>query len=267
MKLAILLESAKQGDINKLVYDLVLKHIKTDKATLADIKHNMDSTDQFWTDELDNVAKELNRSIDDGAEAIFQALEDVGNQITDHYSNAWNHEPGYKKPSTLSFDSEDVTFEEVMQGIEKLMPELFKAHTERVATAKKESVDKHKALIKSVQPLIPHLADAIAKVYAKAWNNTLEYYKKHLNDPLIKSLIANEYQIKDLKAFKSGVEFANHIRATGSERDLRELTYEMLLNVARPLSDEEEHLLSTVRSHTATSKKLWAMISRRIPKA
>lgn len=256
----ILREDVSMEDSNKAVYNLVLAHLKTDKNTMSDIKRKMFETDEFFVDELDHVNKALrNGGVDQAIENIFVAADAIGDSIKDHYHNAWNHEPGYKKPSSLEFDSDNISYEEALESVKKLSPEMYQQHVEDQKAARKLASEKQKELIKSLQPLLPALARTIIHSYDKAWNEFHKWLKDNPNDYGAKNFVAD--RDLDLSTIKTGKELADAIKHSGKE--WMEDTYEVLVD-GDALDEIDRQTLMSVKYHKNTAKKLWAMVSSKL---
>ena len=263
----ILTEGVSQGDANNAVYNLVLAHLQTDKNTMSDIKDKMFNTDEFWTSELDDVSKGFSRSVDEAIDAIFVAADAIGDSIKDHYGNAWNHEPGYKKPAKLDFSSDDIPYDEALETVKKLAPDLYEKHVEDQAAAKKAASEQQKALIKALLPLLPALAHTIINTYEKAWNNYYKFLKANPNDWETKAF-TSERKL-DMNAIKNGKELAAAVKKAAEDEGKPSYwmddTYETLLN-GDDLDEIDRQTLSSVRWHKNTASKLWALVSHKVGK-
>lgn len=263
MKLrTILNEGVKQGDSNNAVYNLVLANLKTDKDTLSDIKDKMFNTDTFWVSDLDQVNKALNMSVDQAIEEIFMAAESIGDSIKDHYHDAWNHAPGYKKPSKLEFSSDDISYNDALEVVKKLNPAIYDKHVADQEASRKAASAKQKELIKALQPLLPALAQTIIGKFDGAWNNYLKWLKAHPNDWETKNFTSDRKI--ELSKIKNGKELAQAAKAAASsEDDWMHDTYETLVD-GDDLDEADRQTLVSVMYHKNTAKKLWSMVSSKV---
>lgn len=266
MKLKILLESTPTvGAISTEIYNLVLKHLKTDRGTLDDIKDKMFSTDEFWTDEAHEVQRHFkSEDVEEAMNGIFNALDEIGGHIASHYDDRLNHAPGYKKPSISEFSSDSVSWDEVSAVVKKLAPEIFKRHEDRKAEKEKLAKANEAAAIKQVQKKLPELAEAVVKLYKKSWDDWYAFLKK--NPEAGDSRNFMDDRGVDLKVIKSGTDLALHVRNgtwKNAESEWMNDTFTNILD-AELLSDDLSSALGTAKRHKPTAKKLWAMIKDKV---
>jgi hypothetical protein len=259
----ILTEAVKQGDSNTAVYNLVLANLKTDKDTLSDIKDKMFNTDTFWVSELDQVNKAMNTSVDQAIDEIFMAADAIGDSIKDHYHDAWNHAPGYKKPSKLDFSSDDISYNDALEVVKRLNPAIYDKHVADHEAARKAASAKQKELIKALQPLLPALAQSIIHSFDTAWNNYFKWLKANPNSLETKNFI--EDRKIDLTKLKNGKELAQAVKAAETDEEWMHDTYETLIN-GDDLDEADRQTLVSVMYHKNTAKKLWSMIANKVAK-
>lgn len=248
-------------DSNKAVYNLVLANLKTDKDTLSDIKDKMFNTDTFWVSEFDHVNKAMNASVDQAIDEIFMAADAIGDSIKDHYNDAWNHAPGYKKPSKLEFSSDDISYNDALEVVKKLNPAVYDKHVADHEAARKVASAKQKELIKALQPLLPALAQSIIHSFDTAWNNYFKWLKANPNSFETKNFV--EDRKLDLSKLKNGKELAQAVKAAESEDEWMHDTYETLVN-GDDLDEADRQTLVSVMYHKNSAKKLWALVSHKL---
>jgi hypothetical protein len=143
---------ASEANLNEAVYEVVVKNTDADKDTLANIREMMKETDQFWSDMIGEIPRlsgeceaKLAAEDFDGVrmcydhllEAADGAIEAVGSNILDWYSNVWNHPPGYKPPKKLVVPvAGQVADKDLEALIKKVAPGAAKAKAEADKAAK-----------------------------------------------------------------------------------------------------------------------------------
>jgi len=87
----------------KTLRTFVASRVKTDKETQAYINLMMLQTDTFHDyDSMDALYNRLTDSVDERVwDALYEAIHQMGEQITEHFADPWNFAPGYSKPKKL----------------------------------------------------------------------------------------------------------------------------------------------------------------------
>jgi hypothetical protein len=87
----------------KTLRTFVASRVKADNDTLAYIKMQMLETDTFHDySSMDTLYNRLTDSVDERVwDALYEAIDQMGQQIIDHFADAWNFGPGYVKPKKL----------------------------------------------------------------------------------------------------------------------------------------------------------------------
>ena len=116
-----------QGEVNKMVYRLVIQGLLENKVPLrltADIQVEMCESDCFWVSSLDDVTYEIERCANGKGdygrayEMVEYAVREVSIKIESYYNNPWNFGPGYKKP-VANFQVDGVRDSHIKQAIWK----------------------------------------------------------------------------------------------------------------------------------------------------
>jgi hypothetical protein len=95
------------------IYSLALKYFKAPEQIKSNVKRLISSTDEFFSDSIDDVTDKLDEFYTDAFEGIyndpeelFDTIEDAVNDVIEimngYYSNSQNHAPGYK-PQKFEF--------------------------------------------------------------------------------------------------------------------------------------------------------------------
>lgn len=83
-----------------VLYMHVLKALKWKGELYFDALDLIDNTDQFWTHQFDEVYTEARKPSKGRKgfleEEVYYCLDEIVANMTDYYSNAMNHHPGYK---------------------------------------------------------------------------------------------------------------------------------------------------------------------------
>lgn len=271
--LEILTEAISFGTMQKKIYEYVFSKMKTDKDTLAAIKDEAEN-DRFWTSSFDEVLHAIERdySIDSLIDALCQAIIDVKEKIEDHYGNAMNHAPGYKKPKITFSNLED--FDSIPEkDLNKLVSELApgvleKAQKERADREAKAKAAK-KAEIKSItKERLEEVAAYVKKWSAAGWKDFASVIKKQKwvaeNFSSDYGVTVDELKKMDGEAVKKVVHAKNEktpeYNVYSEWENISELRHGASKNV---LMDELAVLqnFQIIATNKPLAKKLWAMIA------
>lgn len=262
MKLQDLFESASPmsfGAIQKVIYDLVLTKIKTDPATLSDIKADIPN-DRFFVIEFDQVQHAAQKeNYEDLIDYLEDAIRAVCDSIQEYYGNSMNHAPGFKKPK-IAFN-DDITVKELEALIDKIIPGVM----DRIKAEQKAHIDNHnkkmRAQTRSVTVARMAEVAAFVKTHDKAsWKQYLSVLKKNkeITDFLPKEFYSKVDEIKAIRTPEALKSFFS----TLSDKEYVISVYENIMNMDLPYFETTEVLtqLGTIARSKALSAKFAPMI-------
>jgi NADH:ubiquinone oxidoreductase subunit E len=127
---SLITEGINFGVMQQKIYEFVLKKLKElnpgmHASYAAELAR---TTDQFFTTAFDDCIKAFNTS-DEMAEIEDElgiCIEEVSNVITDYFSDAMNHPPGYAARKLKGIDRDTPTQKEIEDLIKKIDPNLEK---------------------------------------------------------------------------------------------------------------------------------------------
>jgi hypothetical protein len=225
MKVSELFESSEERSVHSRVYrvlnDFALNRMKLDAETKSAARYEA-SNDRFWTSYVDEVTraveKYLNDPSDERLDEVFDAfvncVEQISEKIVDHYSNSWNHAPGYKKPAKLEYPSvENIRDREMIAVLHTALPEFKVMHDEHQAV-KKEEAKQHLAT-KTKNASNPEMIQKCAAYLNKLWPTAFSTkdVRRMQRKP---KLYTDWFTVDQIKAFSDG---ASIVSAFKTDRD------------------------------------------------
>jgi hypothetical protein len=240
------------GAINAAIYRVAIASVKLPADVKADAQFTAKETDRFFSSQNDEVLSQLEKFADgrgnyqdDVLEAFYRALEDVGNEIIEYYSNKMNHAPGYQAPKIAAFDAEKVPSSRVIAELKKF------PHWEEGVRIEKwtEQNQKNARKAKHASMVSPALIDKVVKEFDARFDGefTDKIAKEITRDPGMFGL-PNGY------APKTGAEVRAKI-LTWKPRDI----IEWIIENSRKLSHDE---ISAALSSKKTVDAIWAKVSK-----
>lgn len=260
MKVSELFESTEAVSHAKIVSaisDLVAKHLKIDADLRADALDKLRNTDEFWSSEIDQVTKKVEAFIkgsvgrEDVAEAIYNALMDIGENIVSHYSNAMNHAPGFKKPKVVLVDVEDIRDAEMFKAIHAAAPAFKAAHDAEVKADKEHKAHIDKA---EVAKITPELIEKFAKYLSeKCWPLAFseKWVRMAKKNP---KFYSDWFTLSQIESFKTGADIEK-ILLKGGRRELLDWVMD-----SNPKHTKEYGLYLRILNTPSLLKKLLPLI-------
>ena len=204
MRVSELFESGKSkdivhGDVVKLVYKNALALLKAPKAVLDDVAFNMQHTDQFWDESIDEVTSNLKNYIKTSSEvkryhaqlehdlflAYDTAVGAVINNIVDFYNNPMNHPPGYKSANLKHVDDIELPEKTIIKYLESFpaFSEAFRKNLELKIKDKRDNAAARKTQLADL--FTPDNLTKLASDVDKLWEKNFDEatLKKIARDP------------------------------------------------------------------------------------
>jgi hypothetical protein len=256
-------EKADFGKIQRVIYDYVVSKLKAKPEIISYIKDLIKSSDQFWVHEFDNVleAIEKEHSIYSIMDDIENAAISVSETITDYFSNANNHPPGYKTQKIAQIV--DVTEADLKVMLEKMVPGLAKKYADEEHAHKQKQKALRAEEIKSItKERLASIAAFIKKHDANGWKTYFKIVPRALKDERMLKDYFPKFTKSDLEKFKTAEDLKAAYAALGAKEYLLAIA-DNLYNIDDNF-DKSENVefagLDIVRRSKSLSNKLFALL-------
>jgi hypothetical protein len=146
-------EALSFGDMQKVIYEYVIKHTKGNKGVLEHARELARSTDDFWVEEFDQTyatlekqAKSESPNLERIEDSLIESIMAVSDAIVKFYANEMNHHPGYEaaKNQAKLLDDEKISNEDLHEMFNKINPVLFKKAKDFEAEEAKRRAERKK---------------------------------------------------------------------------------------------------------------------------
>jgi hypothetical protein len=245
----------------KTLRAFVLARVKTDKGTFEYIKVEMFETDQFHDySSMDALYESLTDYPNDRVwETLGDAIDTMGQLITDHFADPWNFGPGYVAPKKLTVPNvERMSLRTLNDLLKALAPEYYAEMKQYEKELKAAKLAKRKAKAAAItDKRVVELATLYNNNTLAGCERAVKGFKKHgvFGDDVWFFEMSKE----ELNALATGADFKAALEAKFTDPNV--------------LFDKYIELVTCVKAFTpARSSDMWALMSdatgkRRLKKA
>jgi hypothetical protein len=259
MKVLELFESSEEKSVHARVYRAVLafalSRIKVDAETRSAANYEAEN-DRFWSSSVDEVTHQVEKYIADPSDdrleylldAFVECVDQISDKIVSYYSNAWNHEPGFKKPKVTYPSVEDIRDTEMIKVLHTAVSEFKVSHDVHQNEKKAEK----KAFTKARnEKVTPEFLQQTGAFLSKKWSAA--FAKPSIKEMQRKPAYWTDwFTVEQIKAFKTPADVE---AAFKTDRD----KLEWVLNSGRGFPKDYD-LMAYIINTPAIAKKLVPLI-------